>query len=101
YSHLEEAELSVVEDAGDGANLFLTRLLIDDDFGRLPIVVVAIDAGKVADLVLGNLIALVVEALLHALEKAGAVDQLHLAAPLGSLAVGDEPDIGEDAGIVE
>ena len=94
--NLEKAELPVLEDAGDDAGLGLT---VDRHFGRLVILVVAIDAGQVVDLLLGDLVALVVEALLHLLEEARAVDELHLAAPLRWLAVRHEPDIGEDAGV--
>ncbi len=31
----------------------------------------------------------------------GGVDELHLAAPVGGLAVGEHPDVGGDAGVVE
>src|SRR3546814_16033181 len=73
-------------------------LAIDPHLRRLSVAIIAVDAREVADLLLGDLISLVVEALLHALEKARAVDQLHLAAPFGRLPVGTEPQIGEDAG---
>ena len=54
-----------------------------------------------SDLLIADLVALVVEALLHLLKKAGAVDKLHLAAPFLWFAVGDQPDVGENAGVVE
>jgi hypothetical protein len=42
-----------------------------------------------------------VEALFHPLGKARTVNQLHFAAPLRRLAVRDEPNIRENAGVVE
>ena len=47
------------------------------------------------------LFALVAEALLHLPGKVGAVDELHLARALLAFPVGDNPDVGGDAGIVE
>ena len=88
----------VLANAGDDAGLGLT---VDRHFGRLAVLAIAVDASQVADLLLGDLVALVVEALLHLLEEARAVDELHLAASLRRLAVRHEPDIGEDAGVVE
>ena len=52
-------------------------------------------------MLLGDLVAFVVEALLHTLKETRAGDELYLAAPLWRLAVGDQPEIGEDAGVVE
>ena len=49
----------------------------------------------------GDFVALVVEALLHLPEEAACVDELHLAATLRRFAVRHEPDVGEDAGVVE
>jgi hypothetical protein len=48
----------------------VSPFLINDDLGRLAVAVVAVDAGQMADLVLGDLVALVVEALLHLLKEA-------------------------------
>ena len=68
--------------SGDDARL---GLAVDRHLGRLAVPVVAVDAGEMPDLLLADLVALVVEALLHLLEEAGAVDELHLAAPLRGL----------------
>ena len=96
--HLEEAELAVLEDADDDRSSVVpsigTRL-------RLAVAEIAVNLRQSRNVGFGQFVALVVEALLHLLEEACAVDQLHLAAPLLRLAVGDEPDIGEDAGVVE
>ena len=97
--HLEEAELAVLEDAADDA--LLRSLPSIGTVLRLAVSEVAVDLGQPGDVGFAQLVALVVEALLHLLEEARAVDQLHLASPLLRLAVGDEPDVGEDAGVVE
>ena len=82
------------DDAGLG-------LAVDLYLRRLAVPVVAVDAGQVIDLLVGDLVTLVVEALLHLPEEARAVDELYPAAPLRRLAVRHEPDIGKDAGVVE
>ena len=84
--------------SGDDAGLGLT---VNLDFGRLAVLIVAIDAGEVADLFFRDLVALVVEALLHLLEEAGAIDELYFAAPFRRLAVRHEPHVGKNPGVVE
>ena len=53
------------------------------------------------DVRLGKFAVLLAEVLAQRLEPRRRVDQLHLAAPVARLAVGQHPDIGRDAGVVE
>ena len=74
---------------------------------RLAITEIAVDAGDLADLVglvlvlVAELVALVAEALLHLDEELTRIDQLDLAFAARLLAVGQHPDVGRDAGVVE
>jgi hypothetical protein len=60
-----------------------------------------VHAGDLFDVVLGQLVTLVAETLLHLLKVTRGIDELHLAAPFRQLAVRHKPDIGVDSGIVE
>ena len=82
--HLRIAELGIVEDARLLGLLEVEERLDD-----------ALDIG------VGKLAVLLAEVLAQRLEPAGRVDELHLAAPMARLAVGQHPDIGGDAGVVE
>ena len=82
--HLEKAERLVGKDPGDDALLFL---FVDHDGRGLAVPVVAVEPGQRGNVVFTDLVALVVQALLHPAEKAGAVDQLHRAFALGDLPV--------------
>ena len=62
---------------------------------------VAMDSGQVVDLELGEFVALVTEAAAHLLEHLPSVDELHFACTVRFFAVGQHPDIGGDAGVVE
>ena len=62
---------------------------------------VGVEAGDLGDLVVGDFFALVAEALSHLDEVLAGVDELHLAAAFFALAVGDDPEVGGDAGVVE
>src|SRR5690606_10202005 len=74
----------VVEDLADRS---LTELTEGLDDGR--------------DVLGRQLVALVAERLLHLLKEARGVDELHLAAPLLGLLVGEHPDVSRDAGVEE
>ena len=52
-------------------------------------------------MVVPHLLALAAEALGHLLPKAAGVDELQLALAVGWFAIGEDPDIGRDAGVVE
>ena len=54
-----------------------------------------------AMLPLRQFVPLVAQALPHLDEQVGRVDELDLAPALLALAVGDDPDVGRDAGVVE
>ena len=82
--HLGIAELGVVEDARLFG--FLERQKGFED---------AVDVG------VGQFAVLLAHVLAQRPEPRGRVDQLHLAAPVARLAVGQHPDIGGDAGVVE
>ena len=85
---------------------FSRRRSIGED-PRLAVLEVAVDAGDLADLVglavvaVADLVALVAQALAHLDEEAAGVDELDLAFALRLLAVGEHPDVGRDAGVVE
>jgi hypothetical protein len=79
----------VVEDAADGAAVFLG------------LHEVAKQAGDAGDVLVAQLLALAAQALAHLLPHAAGVDQLHLALARFGLAVADDPDVGGDAGVVE
>ena len=96
--HLEKAERLVGKDPGDDALLFLS---VDHDGRGLAVPVVTVELGQCGNVVFTDLVAFVVQALLHPAEKAGAVDQLHRAFAFRNLPVGHEPDVGVDTGIVE
>ena len=53
------------------------------------------------NIVLGKLAILLAQVLAQRLEPLGRVDQLHPALAVRRLAVGDDPDVGGDAGVVE
>ena len=55
----------------------------------------------VGDLLVAHLLAFGAEALAHLPPEARCVDELHLALAMRGLAVGDDPDVGRDAGVVE
>ncbi len=67
----------------------------------LLLVEVAGDADDLRDLVAGHFLALLAEALTHLREALPGIDELHLALPARALAVGDDPEVGGDAGVVE
>ena len=58
-------------------------------------------AGDFSDVLVRQFLALAAEALAHLLPEAGGVDQLHVAFARFWLAVGEYPDVGADAGVVE
>ena len=84
HRHFDKAEVGVIVDLA---------MLIFNESG--------IDGRNLGDLIVGDMVALAAPALAHLLEKAGGVDELHLARPPGRLAIGDNPDIRGDAGIVK
>src|SRR5690606_6285908 len=117
---LQVAEVAVVEDfAGQHAlvlvALFLAvRLDIGLDIGdaqALVVLEVAVNASQRVDMVgletavfgfaFAELLAFVAQAFFHFPGEVAGVDQLHLAFALVAFAVGDDPDIGGDAGVVE
>ena len=53
------------------------------------------------DVFLGQLAVLLTQVLAERLEPLGRVDKLHLPTPMGRLAVGDNPDVGRNTGVVE
>ena len=55
----------------------------------------------VVDVSLPQLVPLVSERLAHLLKELDAVDELHLALACFGLAVGDDPEVGRDPGVVE
>ena len=57
--------------------------------------------GDLGDMLVRQLLALGAEALAHLLPETAGVDQLQPALAVGGFAVGDDPDIGRDAGVVE
>src|ERR1035438_3336741 len=61
----------------------------------------AVDAGDFGDLAGVDFVALIAEALTHLAVEIDRVDELHLAFASALLAVGDDPDISADAGVVE
>ena len=61
----------------------------------------AVNAGDLRDLFRVDFVALVAEALAHLAVEIDRIDELHFAFALALLAVGHDPDIGADAGVVE
>ena len=72
-----------------------------EDLDLRALLEVGIEAGQCVDVAGSQLPALVAEGLAHLAEVGDAVDELDLAAALGGLAVGKQPDVGADAGVVE
>ena len=101
-----KAEVLVVENLRDDEFLAI-------EFPGLAILESTEDAGEVADVVgivlvirtpgfrIADLAALVAEAFLHRHPEVPPVDELDLALALLRLPVGEDPDVGGDAGIVE
>ena len=83
----------------------VTRRKPKDSLGRIltrsPSSNVAVELGDLGDVVVGEFLALLAEALAHLLPQLAGVDELDLAAAFGALAVGDDPEVGGDAGVVE
>ena len=75
--------------------------LVGEDLHPVALGEVAVEPGDLGDLVGRDLLALLAQALAHLHEQLAGVDELHLAAPFGALAVGDDPEVGRDAGVVE
>ena len=62
---------------------------------------VAEGAGDRLDVVVAHLVAFRAEGFAHLAVKVDAVDELHAALAVGGLFVGEDPDVGRDAGVVE
>ena len=112
YGDFEEAEVLVVKNLADALALGLVALGVDVGlnfsngfayvFGEVAIQ--AGDGGQVVRRAIGavaHALALVAQAFLHLPGKVGGVDELHPAFALRGFAVGDDPHIGVDAGVVE
>ncbi len=82
--HLPVAKGGVVEDLA-----LLTLLEVEE---------IVTDAG---DIVIAELAVLLAQVLAQGPVPSGGVDQLHLALAMRGLAVGEHPDVGGDAGVVE
>ena len=78
-----------------------TERLVGEDLDLLAFHEVAVEAGDLVDLRARDLLALLAERLAHLHEQLAGVDELHLAASLRGFAVGDDPEVGRDAGVVE
>ena len=61
----------------------------------------AVELGDPGDVLSGELLALLPQALAHLLPEVASVDELNLPSALGALAVGDNPEVGRDTGVVE
>ena len=82
---------------GEDLHLLVLRVLgVVGDVQRL-----RVQAGDLADLVVGEELALVAEGLAHLGELVAGVEQDHLAGVVGRLAVGQDPEVRGDAGVVE
>src|SRR5699024_2644664 len=98
HCHLKKTKLTVLKNTGYHAGF---NDVGDRYFGSFAVLIITVKTGQIANLIFSNFVALVIETFLHTPAKVRAINQLHLAAPLRSLAVGNQPDIGEDAGVVE
>ena len=77
------------------------KRLVREDLHPLVLLERAVEAGDLGDLVGADLVALVAQALPHLREQLAGIDELDLAPALGLLAVGDDPEVGADPGVVE
>jgi len=77
------------------------EILVVEDLGMLAVREIAVQPRDFCNLVVANFVPLVVQALPHLAVQVHGIDQLDLAPPLGRLAIGDDPDVGEDARVVE
>ncbi|MCY1305563.1 hypothetical protein D9M70_553750 [compost metagenome] len=75
--------------------------MVVEDLGNPLVRHFQIQIGYLADVFLGELAVLLAQVLAQLLVKVGGVYQLHFAAPLLILLVGQQPDIGSDASVVE
>ena len=75
--------------------------LVGEDLDLLAFGEVGVEAGDLGDLVGCDLLSLVAEGLAHLHPLVAGVDELDLAPALGALAVGEHPEVGGDAGVVE
>jgi hypothetical protein len=96
--NLTEAELRGREDTADDEFFFLAVLF---DLARLAIPEIGEDTDDLPRLSKRDLPALIAKAPAHLHPERGRVDQLHLALARRRLAVGDEPHVGRDPGVVE
>ena len=71
------------------------------ELASLAVLEVAVDAGQVGDLLVGQFVALVAETLTHLHEELPAIDELHLAPASLLLLVRDYPDVGTRRSSVE
>jgi len=79
----------------------VSKVVVIEDFRMLGFGEVAVSADDFHDLPLGQFVALVAEALAHLCVEIDGVNELDLAFALARFAIGHDPDIGIDAGVVE
>src|SRR5690606_29200792 len=75
--------------------------LVREDLDPVPLLEGPVELHDLVDVLLGEVLTLLAEALAHLGPRLSSVDELDLAAPFGRLAVGDDPEVGRDAGVVE
>ena len=79
----------------------IAEIVIVENFTRLALAKPAILTHHRSDIVLPHLTSLVAQAATHGLPAGAGINELNFALAVRLLAVGDEPDIGADAGVVE
>ena len=95
---LAEAEVRGGVDAADDS---LVLLSVPDDLAGCAVLEVVQQPQNVLLALERDLAALGAQALAQQDPEGGGVDELDLTAPLGPFAVGEHPDVGGDAGVVE
>ncbi|MNR38750.1 hypothetical protein D3C85_1568810 [compost metagenome] len=90
------AEIGVVEDLNGNAGgiAIAVQHPLDGLEGK-------VGAGDLVNMLGGEFAVLVAKVFAQLAEQQVGVDQLHAAAPAGGFGIGQQPDIGGDAGVVE
>src|SRR5690606_27576265 len=82
-------------------NLLVSELLVAEDLAVRVFLKIAVDSGDLIDMLLAELVPLLSQRPPHLLIKVNRVNELDLALPLRTLAVGQDPDVRCDARVVE
>ncbi len=77
------------------------ELMIVEDLRQVALLELRIDPGDAFTVLGCDLVALVAQGFAQLVRDSGGVDELHLAATLLVLVLGQDPDVGGDAGVVE